>query len=92
MKVACIYLKASINQEFEEINSILSGITKQFKNEFSFIKILVDFEDFNQLDIFLNREIDNFDVLIIGQPINDEFYTILLKQLESQGQLKLISY
>lgn len=90
MSTACIYYKPNKNESTQEIQSKIYSISKKYKKHFSSIKILVESEEFSQLDIFLNRELNNYDVLIVVRPIEDEFYNIVLKQLQDQGYLKLI--
>lgn len=90
MNHACIYFKSTKDESALEIQKKIDSIIKTYRFEYEFVKILVETDEFSQLDIFLNREIDKFDCLILCKPINDEFYELVLNELQRQNQLKII--
>lgn len=90
MNRACIYFKSTKDESVLEIQKKIDSIIKKYRFENEFVKILVETDEFSQLDIFLNREIDKFDCLILCNPINDEFYELILTELQRQKQLKII--
>lgn len=90
MRKTCLYLKPSKNQSFLDIQREIDIISERFESQYEIVKTLVETDEFSQLDIFLNREIDKFDYLILCKPINDEFYGIILQELSKQRQLKII--
>lgn len=90
MCIACIYFKPNINESTISIQSKIDTIVEKYIIEYPSIKILVETDEFSQLDIFLNREIDKYNALILCRPIVDEFYNLVLEELHKQGQLKII--
>lgn len=90
MSHACIYFKSTKDESSLEIQKKIDSIIKTYRFEYEFVKILVETDEFSQLDIFLNREIDKFDCLILCKPIKDEFYELVLNELQRQNQLKII--
>lgn len=88
----CIYFKPSQDQSFEEIQEAIYVIENKYKNQKGYLikKIIVETEEYSQLNIFLNRQIDRFDCLILNVEIEDEFYQIVFDELVRQKQLKIV--
>lgn len=86
----CIYFKPKENQNFDEIKEAIDLIELTYRNEYRIKKIIVETDEYSQLNIFLNREIDRFDCLILNTEIDDEFYKIVFEALVSQKQLKIV--
>lgn len=81
---SCIYFKPRENQSFEEIKQAIDIIIAKYSSDYSIDRIVIETNEYNQLDTLINKEINNFECLIINEEIQEEFYQMVFNEFLNQ--------
>lgn len=88
-KKACIYYIPEDSQSFNNIKKNILEIKELYNKLYEIKRIIVETGDFEQLDSFINGEINDFDILIINKNL-EEFYMLVFKSFILQKKLEVV--
>lgn len=91
MKNALIYFQPnnSVPEELE-INYIKTFIT-HLSSDISVREVLFEnnLNNYETLNIILNKSIEKIDIILLNKPIEDEFYSIILDKVAKKNLIKV---